>query len=134
MFFCLRNTLELDAARPVSDMAAYFGYQLVPAAALTLTLARERGCVSACLQSAEQSLTASELCSEAAASGEVTRCVKLVVLKVFAELAGLQPKLPWGILTGVRPTKLAHKLLDSGVAAAALPEYLSENYLLPMAQ
>mgnify|MGYP006879769763 CR=1 FL=1 len=27
MFFCLRNTLELDAARPVSDMAAFFGYQ-----------------------------------------------------------------------------------------------------------
>ena len=52
MFFCLRNTLELDAARPVSDMAAFFGYQLVPSAALTLPLARERGCVSACLQCA----------------------------------------------------------------------------------
>ena len=126
-FFCLHNTLELDAARPVSDMAAFFDYQPAPSAALTLTLAREHGCVSACLQGAEQSFTASEPCSEAAASGEVTRCVKLVVLKVFAELTGLQPKLPWGILTGVRPTKLAHKLLDSGVAAAALPEYLSEN-------
>lgn len=32
------------------------------------------------------------------------------------------------------PTKLAHKLLDSGVAAAALPEYLSDNYLLPLPQ
>ena len=134
MFFCLRNTLELDAARPVSDMAAFFGYQPAPSAALTLTLAREHGCVSACLQGAEKSFTASEHCSDAAASGEVTRCVKLVVLKVLAELTGLQPKLPWGILTGVRPTKLAHKLLDSGVEAAALPEYLSENYLLPMAQ
>lgn len=134
MFFCLRNTLELDVTRPVSDMAAFFDYQPAPSAALTLTLAREHGCVSACLQGAEQSFTASEPCSETAASGEVTRCVKLVVLKVFAELTGLQPKLPWGILTGVRPTKLAHKLLDSGVAAAALPEYLSENYLLPMAQ
>ena len=134
MFFCLRNTLELDVTRPVSDMAAFFDYQPAPSAALTLTLAREHGCVSACLQGAEQSFTASEPCSEAAASGEVTRCVKLVVLKVFAELTGLQPKLPWGILTGVRPTKLAHKLLDSGVAAAALPEYLSDNYLLPMAQ
>ena len=37
-------------------------------------------------------------------------------------------------MTGVRPTKLAHKLLDGGVEAAALPEYLSENYLLPMSQ
>lgn len=102
MFFCLRNTLELDAARPVSDMAAFFGYQPAPSAALTLTLAREHGCISACLQGAEQSFTASEPCSEAAASGDITRCVKLVVLKVFAELTGLQPKLPWGILTGVR--------------------------------
>ena len=50
MFFCLRNTLELDAARPVSDMAAFFGYQPAPSAALTLTLAREHGCISACLQ------------------------------------------------------------------------------------
>ena len=58
MFFCLRNTLELDAARPVSDMAAFFGYQPAPSAALTLTLAREHGCISACLQGAEQSFTA----------------------------------------------------------------------------
>lgn len=83
MLFCLRNTLELDAARPVSDMAAFFDYQPAPSAALTLTLARERSYVSACLQGVEQSFTASEPCSEAAASGEVTRCVKLVVLKVF---------------------------------------------------
>lgn len=48
MFFCLRNTLELDAARPVSDMAAFFGYQPAPSAALTLTLAREHGCAPAC--------------------------------------------------------------------------------------
>lgn len=48
-FFCLHNTLELDAARPVSDMAAFFDYQPAPSAALTLTLAREHGCVSACL-------------------------------------------------------------------------------------
>ena len=53
-FFCLHNTLELDAARPVSDMAAFFDYQPAPSAALTLTLAREHGCVSACLQGAEQ--------------------------------------------------------------------------------
>ena len=36
-FFCLHNTLELDAARPVSDMAAFFAYQPAPSAALTLT-------------------------------------------------------------------------------------------------
>ena len=104
MFFCLRNTLELDAARPVSDMAAFFGYQPAPSAALTLTLAREHGCVSACLQGAEKSFTASEHCSEAAASGEVARCVGLVVLRVFAGLAGLRGRLRWGVRGGVSRT------------------------------
>lgn len=39
-----------------------------------------------------------------------------------------------GYSYGRAATKLAHKLLDGGVEAAALPEYLSENYLLPMSQ
>ena len=42
--------------------------------------------------------------------------------------------MPWGILTGVRPGKLAHKLLDIGIDAAELPEYLRKKYLLPLEQ
>ena len=37
---------------------------------------------------------------------------------------------PWGVLQGVRPGKLAHKLADGGVALEALPRYLREHYLL----
>ena len=73
MFFCLRNTLELDVTRPVSDMAAFFDYQPASSAALTLTLAREHGCVSACLQGAEQSFTASEPCSCGERRGDTLR-------------------------------------------------------------
>ncbi|MBR2054130.1 MAG: coproporphyrinogen dehydrogenase HemZ, partial [Clostridia bacterium] len=39
-----------------------------------------------------------------------------------------------GILTGVRPGKLAHKLVDGGPSFALLPNYLQEKYLLPAEQ
>ena len=42
--------------------------------------------------------------------------------------------MPWGILTGVRPGKLAHKLLDSGLSCDELPQYLERHYLLPHGQ
>ena len=42
--------------------------------------------------------------------------------------------MPWGILTGVRPGKLAHKLLDSGLSCDELPQYLERHYLLPPKQ
>lgn len=132
--FTLLNQLNIDISRPASDMAALFDYHVAAQAAVSLTVSAAQGTITACLQSAAQSFTASEPCSEAAASGEVTRCVKLAVLGVFCQLTGAQPELPWGILTGVRPGKLAHKLLDSGVSAKALPGYFEQRYLLPRAQ
>lgn len=132
--FILLNKLNLDISRPVSDMAAFFDYRVVAEADLVLTVSVVQNAVTACLQSGQHSFTASEPCSGAAASGEITRCVKLVVLGVFCQLTGRQPQLPWGVLTGVRPGKLAHKLLDSGISANMLPEYLEKQYLLPRAQ
>ena len=129
-YFSLTTNLDVDITRPVNDMAAFFGYTLAERAELTLCVRKEQGELVAGLQE----LRAVEPVADAAASGEVTRCVKLLVLTVFAKLTGEQPKLPWGILTGVRPTKLAHKLVDSGVAAETLPKYLSEHYLLPTKQ
>lgn len=129
-YFSLTTNLDVDITRPVNDMAAFFGYALAERAELTLCVRKEQGELLASLQE----LRAVEPVADAAASGEVTRCVKLLVLTVFAKLTGEQPKLPWGILTGVRPTKLAHKLLDSGVAAEALPKYLNEYYLMPIKQ
>lgn len=67
-------------------------------------------------------------------SGELTRCVKLCVVNVLQQLTLKTPELPWGVLTGVRPGKLGHKLLAGGLAAEQLPEVLTERYLIPRKQ
>lgn len=41
--------------------------------------------------------------------------LKLVLLKLLSKVTGTE--LPWGILTGIRPTKLLHRLSDQGVSA-----------------
>lgn len=133
-YYFLKNELAVDVTRPVADMAAFFGYAAAEQAAVRLKVSAAAGSISVQLCSAERSLAASERCSEAAASGELARCVKLLVLRVFEQLTDLRPELPWGVLTGVRPGKLAHKLLDSGVSAAGLPRYLEQQYLLPQAK
>ena len=56
MFFCLRNTLELDVTRPVSDMAAFFDYQPAPSALAckVLSKALQRASLAAKLRRAER--------------------------------------------------------------------------------
>ena len=129
-YFQLTTNLDIDITRSVNDMAAFFGYEMAEESSLKLCVQKECGYIVAQLKECR----AVESVADDAVSGEVTRCVKLAVLSVFSKLTGEQPALPWGILTGVRPTKLAHKLLDSGVTAEALPEYLNEHYLLPTEQ
>ncbi len=68
------------------------------------------------------------------ASGELTRCVKLAVVNVLEQLLHKRPDMPWGVLTGVRPGKLGHKLLESGIEAKELPRLLEGRYLLPQKQ
>lgn len=67
-------------------------------------------------------------------SGEFSRCLKLAVVNVLAQITHRRPKMPWGILTGVRPGKLGHKLLGSGITCEKLPKLLQEQYLLPEKQ
>ena len=62
------------------------------------------------------------------------RCAKLAVLDVLGQAVRRGLVMPWGILTGVRPGKLAHKLLDSGLSCDELPQYLERHYLLPHGQ
>ena len=38
--------------------------------------------------------------------------------------------LPWGILTGIRPVKLIHSLIDSGKDEDEIRGYMKENYLI----
>lgn len=37
---------------------------------------------------------------------------------------------PWGILTGIRPVKLIHSLLDKGNSESDIREYMKHNYLI----
>ncbi len=135
--FSLRHTLPWEITRPVCDMAAFFDYKPSERGKALLTLTQTASGVTAVLEEAGRRVTKDAVWSAAAGgltSGEAARCVKLAVLQAFGELTGRQPQLPWGILTGVRPGKLAHKLLDEGVSAAALPKFLKRQYLLPEAQ
>lgn len=55
--------------------------------------------------------------------------VRLGVQRVFEKVYNLLPS-PWGILTGVRPTKLVHSMLDRGFSRDELGQILSDVYAL----
>ena len=146
MYFSLQNLCGFEITRPVCDMAAFFDYELAVAsdqedahlAVLSITYDREAYLVTASLIDTDKSFSSAQQCQLEQESeptgGELTRCVKLAVVDVLSQATSEQPVMPWGILTGVRPGKLAHKLLDSGIAAAELPNYLEKAYLLPQEQ
>lgn len=132
--FKLIHDLNFDMTRSVHDMAALFAYFPARDSNTVLRICYADNSCRAILQTSEQELYSSTFACDSAVSGEITRCIKLAVLDVFTQLTGEKPRLPWGILTGVRPGKLAHKLLDIGIDAAELPEYLQKKYLLPLEQ
>ena len=145
-YFSLRNLCGFEITRPVCDMAAFFDYELAVAsdledaqlAVLSITYDRAAYLVTASLIDTDKSFSSAQQCQLEQESeptgGELTRCVKLAVVDVLSQATSEQHAMPWGILTGVRPGKLAHKLLDSGKAAAELPNYLEKAYLLPQEQ
>lgn len=55
------------------------------------------------------------------------RLLRLCFQRVLVRLLVLQPS-PWGILTGVRPTKIAHRLLDAGCSAEKTVAHLCQDY------
>ncbi len=133
--FSLRHSLPWEITRPVCDMAAFFNYRLTEAGGALLTLAQTDGGIEAVLNTASGRFRSEQRWQTDAGNltgGEAARCVKLAVLQAFSALTGERPALPWGILTGVRPGKLAHKLLDAGIGKEVLPEYLERCYLLPL--
>ena len=148
--FSLCNLCGFDITRPVCDMAAFFDYELddklstiepvanVEQAELTVSYATDNQEISALLRIENKSFASVQRCQaergETPTGGELTRCIKLAVVAVLEESTSSKPAMPWGILTGVRPGKLAHKLLDAGHSANALPKYLEEAYRLPRQQ
>lgn len=54
---------------------------------------------------------------------------KICIFRLFVQGWGKKP-LPWGILTGVRPSKIAYAYLEQGKAPYEIVEILKEHYLL----
>lgn len=55
------------------------------------------------------------------------RLIGLNVLSIMGKITGSKPS-PWGILRGVRPTKIVHRLLDQGMAPRAAAEKMALDY------
>ena len=131
----LEQNLPYDLTRPVAEMAAFF--DILPQSDSTdvLKIVQEAdGCV-AILQTEDGTRRVSRPFTILQdVRGEWVRCAKLAVLDVLEQAVRRGLVMPWGILTGVRPGKLAHKLLDSGLSCDELPQYLERYYLLPPKQ
>ena len=131
----LEQNLPYDLTRPVAEMAAFFDILPQSDSADVLKIVQEAdGCV-AILQTEDGTRRVSRPFTILQdVRGEWVRCAKLAVLDVLRQAVRCSLVMPWGILTGVRPGKLAHKLLDSGLSCDELPQYLERHYLLPPKQ
>ncbi|MCR1898203.1 coproporphyrinogen dehydrogenase HemZ [Irregularibacter muris] len=58
----------------------------------------------------------------------VKRKLKITIYKAMEK--AFNNSLPWGILTGIRPTKIVHQLLNMGKMKKEIIEYLESEYLL----
>ena len=61
--------------------------------------------------------------------GEVKREVRAFTYRLLMEATSMNPS-PYGILTGVRPTKLVHRYLDNGYQEEEIQKELRDKYLV----
>lgn len=55
----------------------------------------------------------------------------IIKRSIFKVLSGLYDTyVPWGILTGIRPVKIVHSLLDEGLSEVEIRQNLKDNYLI----
>lgn len=138
MTFCdysLQQNLPYDLARPVAEMAAFFGVAVQSGSENSLTLTSVGlACIAVWQGRDGRRIVSRSFAVRQDVRGEWVRCAKLAVLEVLQIVMEQPITLPWGILTGVRPGKLAHKLLDGGISDLDLPQYLQRHYLLPPKQ
>ncbi len=132
--FKLINELKYDITRSACDMAALFNWSNDQSAEDVLKISCTDRCISAVLYTGDTAVKSTDLKMREDVSGEASRAVKLAVIDLFSQLEHKKIALPWGILTGVRPGKLAHKLLDSGITPEALPDIFNRDYLVPYEQ
>lgn len=59
--------------------------------------------------------------------GAYKNTIKRGMYQLLSQL--VQRKLPWGILTGIRPTKLVYEMLEQEISEANIREYMDQEYL-----
>lgn len=59
---------------------------------------------------------------------ELKNQIKLLIYRALAEVTGKQ--LPWGTLTGIRPTKIATAMLEQGKSEEEIRAFMREKYLV----
>jgi len=74
-------------------------------------------------------INCAESSDQAEVGKELKRIARVALVKGLRELKP-DVHLPWGILTGIRPTKLIHRLLDKGCSDREIGELLAERYLI----
>ncbi|MEG6520482.1 coproporphyrinogen dehydrogenase HemZ [Desulfotomaculum sp. 1211_IL3151] len=60
---------------------------------------------------------------------ELKRLARLAVYRLLSSYSKRSPS-PWGIMTGIRPTKVVHRLLDLGWDQETVKTYLQDHYAL----
>ncbi|MHB1418153.1 MAG: coproporphyrinogen dehydrogenase HemZ [Bacillota bacterium] len=63
----------------------------------------------------------------ALSTNELKRMARLAIYRVLVQEEGHDPG-PWGILTGVRPAKIVHRLLDKNLGTEEIRLFLQNNY------
>ena len=66
-----------------------------------------------------------EVCS-LSTDDDIAYAVKISIHKLW----GQDNKLPWGILTGIRPAKIASSMLESGMDDAEIMSYMQDKFLV----
>lgn len=59
----------------------------------------------------------------------IKRVIRLQVFKLVEKIVGYKPS-PWGILRGVRPTKIVHRMLDKGYDKTKIIEVMGRDYAI----
>lgn len=112
-------------------MAFFYGEKImIDAADWNVQLSVEYGAdsVSACLNDREHREVTGTACLDFSDYKETRNRIKLMVYRMLSEYTGRT--LPWGTLTGIRPTKLPMELFENGASDGDAVGYLQSKYLV----
>ncbi|HHY77068.1 MAG TPA: coproporphyrinogen dehydrogenase HemZ [Clostridiales bacterium] len=59
---------------------------------------------------------------------EIKTALKISMYKLLSDVIGI--KIPWGILTGIRPVKIVHQLLDIGISYDEILNFFQKQYFV----